>query len=213
LFGLERWYTSTGTKPVQTAATSTSAPITPEPASTTPAPTSTIASPAAVQTLKPTSQVIAPDTVRSPNTAGRVPIVIASGSKPAERTESSTAEAPAVTISSAANLEGISLPGSATKPELEQRPQGVVTGGTLLRRVEPVYPMFAKQQRIQGDLVLSARVTKDGSVDRIKRVSGNPVLEPAAMAALRQWKYDPYKLNGQPQDVDISVTLQFRLKP
>ncbi len=104
----------------------------------------------------------------------------------------------------------MALPGTTAKPEF--KPQGVVSGGNILKRVEPVYPAFARQQHIQGDVTVIARVTRDGTLDRMRRVKGNPVFEPAVFSALRQWRYDPYKLNGETQDVDITITLQFRLK-
>jgi TonB family protein len=139
------------------------------------------------------------------------PLVIASANHSRSRNEAPLAEAPAISVASNPSLGSISLPGATARPELEKA-QGIVSGGNLLKRVEPVYPLFAKQQRIQGDIVVSARITKDGTLDRLKRVKGNPVFEPAAYAALKQWRYEPYKLNGQAQDVDTTITLQFRFK-
>jgi protein TonB len=81
----------------------------------------------------------------------------------------------------------------------------------LLRRVEPEYPTMAKKMRIAGDVVLSARVTKDGWVANVKKVSGSSLLAEEAMRVVRQWRYEPYKLNGELQDVDITITMHFRL--
>jgi protein TonB len=157
--------------------------------------------------------IVADDTVQGRNIKAayrdQSPLVIMPSGKPAPR-DDSPAEAPSIAAGSSAAVNAINLPGSIVKPELQ--PQGNVTGGRLLYRIEPIYPQFAKQQRVQGNVVLTARVLKDGSVDHIRRVSGSPLLENAALAAVRQWKYEPYKLNGQPQDVDISITVQFRLK-
>jgi TonB family protein len=157
--------------------------------------------------------IVADDTVQGRNITAayrdQSPLVIMPSGKPARR-DDSPAEAPSIAAGSSTTVNAINLPGSIVKPELQS--QGNVTGGRLLYRVEPIYPQFAKQQRVQGNVVLSGRVLKDGSVDHIKRVSGSPLLENAALAAVRQWKYEPYKLNGQPQEVDISITVQFRLK-
>lgn len=197
-------------------ATQSPAPPATLPAATTPATTTAAApqtQPAPASKATPHG-LVAADTVRSPNAAivkadDSSPLVIESGSAPQRRPDAPPAVAPSITVSS--NMGAITLPNDTSRPELA--PQGIVTGGNLLRRVEPVYPAFAQQHRIQGDVVLTARVTRNGTLDRIKRVKGNPVFEPACLAAVRQWRYEPYKLNGQPQDVDVSITLQFKLKP
>jgi len=230
--GLGWWYKSGNTgKPTQPSAASStsaiqqptpSAPITSQTStasSTSPTPTDDAIKPAItpqpLQTKPIRQQIVAADTIRGPRAAivkvdPSTPLMIASGSKPLPKPDTSTTEVPSVNVTAGTNLAGINLPGASRRPELQA--QGVVTGGQLLRRVEPDYPMFAKQQHIQGNIVLSARVMKDGSVESIRRLSGNPVLGPAAVAAVRQWKYEPYELNGQPQDVDVSITVQFRLK-
>jgi TonB family protein len=86
-----------------------------------------------------------------------------------------------------------------------------VTAGRLLKRVNPTYPSTALQQRISGPVVLQARIGKDGRVHDVKVVSGHPFLATAAVDALRQWQYDPYKLNGQPVDLQTQVTINFNL--
>jgi protein TonB len=157
--------------------------------------------------------MIADDVVQGRNVKAsyrdQSPLVIMPGTKPAPRDEI-PADAPSIVLGANPAVSAINLPGSITRPELLK--QGTVTGGRLLYRIEPEYPQLAKQQRLQGNIVLTARVLKDGRVDHIKRVSGSPLLENAAITAVRQWKYEPYKLNGQPQEVDISITVQFRLR-
>ena len=196
------------------------APATQQPAQTLPATTATTSAPATTQPTapaKPTQPgLVAADTVHTPNAAivkadQSAPLVISSANQPRPRNDAPAAVAPSIAISSTPNLGSIALPGATARPELEKT-QGAVSGGSLLKRVEPSYPLFARQQRIQGDVVVSARITKDGTLDRLKRLKGNPVFEPAAFAALKQWRYDPYKLNGQAQDVDTTITLQFKLK-
>jgi protein TonB len=75
----------------------------------------------------------------------------------------------------------------------------------------PVYPALARQARIQGVVVLSVVIGKDGSVQELKLVSGHPLLAPAALDAVKQWTYKPTLLNGQPVDVSTQATVNFTL--
>jgi protein TonB len=86
-----------------------------------------------------------------------------------------------------------------------------VTQGLLVRKVAPAYPPLAKQARIQGSVVLQAVIGKDGTIQNLRAVSGHPMLIPSALDAVRQWKYKPYFLNGEPVEVDTQVTVNFTL--
>lgn len=86
-----------------------------------------------------------------------------------------------------------------------------VTDGLLMHKVMPQYPPAAKSARMQGTVVLAAVIGKDGTVKDLKVVSGPPVLAQAAMTAVRQWKYKPYYLNGQPTEVDTTINVNFKL--
>lgn len=88
--------------------------------------------------------------------------------------------------------------------------QGVAQG-FLVREVKPVYPPLARQARIQGAVILEAIIGKNGSIENLRLVSGHPMLAPAAIEAVRQWRYRPYTLNGQPVDVETQVTVNFVL--
>jgi len=88
--------------------------------------------------------------------------------------------------------------------------QGVAQG-FLVHEVRPVYPPLARQARIQGTVMLQAIIGKDGSIENLRLVSGHPMLAPAAIEAVRQWRYRPYKLNGQPVEVETQVTVNFLL--
>ena len=81
----------------------------------------------------------------------------------------------------------------------------------VVYRVEPEYPETARQKRIQGMVVLLAQVSKDGSVQDLKVLSGNPELANAAVAAVRQWKYTPYAKANKPVPFRTRVTLSFAL--
>jgi protein TonB len=83
--------------------------------------------------------------------------------------------------------------------------------GQLLHRVEPVYPHIAIVARIQGPVELAAVIARDGSIENLRVVSGHPMLAPAAVDAVRQWRYRPYKLDGEPVEVETQITMNFIL--
>lgn len=86
-----------------------------------------------------------------------------------------------------------------------------VTRGMLIHKEEPAYPPLARAARIQGDVVLSAVIDGNGQIQNLQLVSGHPMLVPAAIAAVRQWRYKPYLLNGQPVEVETTITVIFTL--
>jgi periplasmic protein TonB len=86
-----------------------------------------------------------------------------------------------------------------------------VTQGMIIRRVQPAYPPLARQARIQGPVVLQAEIGKDGSIQNLRLISGHPMLAPAAIEAIKQWKYKPYILNGEPVEVETTITFNFTL--
>jgi protein TonB len=95
-------------------------------------------------------------------------------------------------------------------PQRVRISQGV-TKGLLIHRAEPTYPPLAKAARVQGDVVLKAIINRNGDIQDLQLVSGHPMLVPAAIAAVRQWRYKPYLLNGQPVEVETTVTVIFSL--
>ena len=82
---------------------------------------------------------------------------------------------------------------------------------SLVHRVEPEYPEQARQQRIQGPVVLETRINPDGTVGDLKVVSGHPLLADAAMAAVKQWRFRPHSVNGQQVGMETRVTIKFTL--
>jgi protein TonB len=86
-----------------------------------------------------------------------------------------------------------------------------VTEGMVLRRVQPNYPPLARQARIQGDVILQAEISKDGAIENLRVISGHPMLAPAAIDAVKQWRYKPYFLNGEPVAVETQITVKFSL--
>ncbi|MFZ0481631.1 MAG: energy transducer TonB [Terriglobales bacterium] len=86
-----------------------------------------------------------------------------------------------------------------------------VSSGLLIRKVAPNYPPLAKQARIQGSVVLHAQISKDGTIENLQLISGHAMLAPAAIEAVRQWRYKPYLLNGEPVAVETEVIVNFSL--
>jgi protein TonB len=85
-----------------------------------------------------------------------------------------------------------------------------VTPPQLTRRVAPIYPPFAKQMHMKSErVVLNATIGKDGSVTEVKLVRGKQVFVDSAMSAVRQWKYKPAYLNGDPISASIEIDLDF----
>ncbi|HLW88226.1 MAG TPA: energy transducer TonB [Terriglobales bacterium] len=103
----------------------------------------------------------------------------------------------------------VAVPKVAT-PQRIRVSQGV-TQGMIIRRVQPAYPPLARQARIQGPVVLQAEIGKDGSIQNLRLISGHPMLAPAAIEAIKQWKYKPYILNGEPVEVETTITFNFTL--
>jgi protein TonB len=97
-------------------------------------------------------------------------------------------------------------------PEAEPvRPAGQVRMPRLLKRVEPVYPEIARQARIQGIVILEAATDIYGRVANVKVLRSVPLLDGAAVDAVRQWVYEPMLVNGRPRGVVFTVTLRFEL--
>jgi protein TonB len=96
------------------------------------------------------------------------------------------------------------------------RPQKViissgVMAGNLLDKVPPQYPAIAKAARIQGTVVLQATISKAGTIENLRVVNGPPMLQQAAIDAVRSWRYKPFLLNGEPVEVETTVNVVFNL--
>src|ERR1700686_2925056 len=103
----------------------------------------------------------------------------------------------------------VAVPKVAT-PQRVRVSQGV-TQGLLIRKVQPNYPPLARQARIQGSVLLQAEISKDGTIQNLQLVSGHPMLVQSALDAVKQWKYKPYILNGEPVEVETQITVNFTL--
>ena len=85
------------------------------------------------------------------------------------------------------------------------------SGGEPLHRVAPIYPRQAREQRLEGKVVLGAMVMEDGRVSDLRVMQGQPLLAQAAMEAVRTWRYRPYTLDGKPVKRETTITLDFKL--
>jgi periplasmic protein TonB len=101
-------------------------------------------------------------------------------------------------------------PPKATAP-VRIKQGGNVTAASIITQTRPVYPALARQARIQGNVVLHAIIDKDGNVAQLEVVSGHPLLVQAALDAVKQWRYKPTLLNGDPVEVDTTITVTFTM--
>jgi protein TonB len=97
------------------------------------------------------------------------------------------------------------------KPVARLPRSSVMMQGYLVHRVEPIYPPLARAARIQGQVRLQAIINRDGRIENLQALSGHPMLVQAALDAVRQWRYRPYILNGDPVEVETQVTVNFVL--
>ncbi|MGC1450560.1 MAG: energy transducer TonB [Candidatus Sulfotelmatobacter sp.] len=103
-----------------------------------------------------------------------------------------------------------SLAGAQAVP-LRARVSSAVMHGMLVTNVNPQYPPEAKSRHIQGAVVLQVNIDKQGTVYKIEPIRGHPLLAPAAIDAVKQWKYKPFLLDGTPVEVETNVTVNFTL--
>jgi TonB family protein len=105
---------------------------------------------------------------------------------------------------------GDSSQSNAPKPRPVRVP-GNVASAMLIHQVTPVYPAAAKEQHIEGTLLLHAIIGKDGTLQNLTYVSGPPILMSSAMDAVQQWQYRPTLLNGEPVEVDTTISVVYTL--
>src|SRR6195256_4908383 len=88
---------------------------------------------------------------------------------------------------------------------------GNVQAARIINRVQPVYPPLARQTRISGTVRLHAIIGKDGMIQQLEVMNGHPLLQQSALDAVRQWRYQPTLLNGEPVEVDTTIDVIFSL--
>ena len=86
-----------------------------------------------------------------------------------------------------------------------------VYAGMLLAPIQPVYPAIARAAGVQGTVVVSAIISRTGAIESLHVLSGPSMLQSAAMQAIRAARYQPYRLNGEPTEVETTITVNFRM--
>jgi TonB family protein len=180
---------------------------------------------AAAVPAKTSSQTIAADTTTDVGLPPAPLVVKGGGRQPSNRTSREEEIAPpslgAITHTAKPNVAGVvsaapvevpklAAPAVPAAPKRIRVSQGV-TQGLLIHQVRPQYPAMARETRVEGDVLLEAVIGKDGTVSDLQVISGPSLLIPPALRAVRQWRYKPYLLNGEPVEVETQIKLQFRL--
>jgi protein TonB len=115
-----------------------------------------------------------------------------------------------VQISDVLNFHRTASPGNGSPPTKRWRVSGGVEQGLLVHEVKPIYPALARQAGVQGEVILQAVIGKDGKIENLHVISGNPWLVKAARDAVIQWRYRPYLLDGEPVEVETQITVNFK---
>ena len=97
------------------------------------------------------------------------------------------------------------------RPAVQQIRVGTMEPAMVISRPQPLYPQLAKQARIQGVVRLEAIISKNGTIERLQLLSGHPLLVPSALDAVKQWRYRPTILNGEPVEVVTTIEVHFTL--
>lgn len=108
---------------------------------------------------------------------------------------------------------------SASGPRVVQQvaPKGPTTvssgvmSGRLIHKVVPTYPAMGRAVHIEGTVVLQAIISKTGTIENLRVVGGPAMLQQAAMDAVKQWRYQPYELDGQPVEVETTINVVFTM--
>jgi protein TonB len=87
-----------------------------------------------------------------------------------------------------------------------------VVAGLLLRKTLPVYPPIAIAARVEGTVTLHAQISVSGTIENLRVAGGPPMLQQAALEAVKTWRYRPYLLNSQPVEVDTEINVVFTLQ-
>jgi protein TonB len=96
-------------------------------------------------------------------------------------------------------------------PVVHRAPPSRMMERNLILRVQPDYPTIARQARVQGQVVLRAMISREGTIENLQVLSGHSMLVRAAVNAVQQWRYRPYVLNGEPIEVETEVKVNFVL--
>jgi protein TonB len=102
-------------------------------------------------------------------------------------------------------------PSAGNVPSPRPRISDGVSAGNLIAPIHPVYPQIARAAHIEGTVVIDAIISRTGSIESAHVLTGPPMLQQAALEAVRQARYRPFRLNGQPTEVQTTITINFRM--
>jgi periplasmic protein TonB len=128
-----------------------------------------------------------------------------------------SADAPAPSLAAIGENSSAALPNLATSTSTPAPVLGTMnvsqglSRGLILKKTQPTYPSVALQMRIEGPVELLATISKTGNITAVKILHGDPQLARAALEAVKQWKYKPYLLDGQPVEIQTQITVNFKL--
>lgn len=149
-------------------------------------------------------------------TAPAAPASTEAQAQPAADASPGVAPAPGQNVQAARNgnntESGADSSASSKTPAAPAKPPANVVAATILTQTNPEYPSKARDARIQGDVVLHANVDKDGKVTEVQVLSGDDTLAQSALEAVRQWRYKPMLVDGQPKEFTTTITVTFSLQ-
>jgi protein TonB len=218
--------------PAETSSTSSLAAAKPQPSPTlTESRTSNLSSPTSLQPLKSATPVSTPAPM-APVPQPKNENSASSNTAPAEPPKKTPLQvhlaSPVVKTGAESQPNGESLPtidtsvsssgagalaAAGSQPKEPSAPVpvgGDVKPAQLIKSVPPVYPLVAKTQHVSGNVQIDALIDESGNVSSVKVISGPPLLHRAALDAVKQWKYSPAMLDGNPTSTHLAVTVQFR---
>ena len=171
---------------------------------------------AAPASAKPSPSPSAVSKVVVPAKPEEAPLMVKGGSAPVAQAPAPAPDTPAPSMigmgDSGAMPANLVNSGNSPAPVLQRLKisQGVSTG-LLYKRVQPVYPRNALLMKIEGAVELDATISKEGDISNVKVLGGDKQLTKAAVDAVKQWKYKPYLLNGEPVEIQTQITINFKL--
>ncbi len=195
--------------PVEHAAPTSPAPAAataPEAAQPSPAP-----KPLSPEAAKPSAPATKPAKLDASDEPSTESVSLSAIRRPAAPSTDEVPAPPSLSAPSMPNLSAPNLVASrAPTPTLARPLSSNLVPGKLVHRVAPEYPPAAFAARVSGEVILQAVIRPDGTIGTVEVVSGNPILAQAAVAAVRQWRYEPYRLNGTPVEATANIRLAFK---
>jgi TonB family protein len=159
-----------------------------------------------------TAQTSRPEKDAARGSETKTPLPVAIAVPPARSDQSNKAETPTSVEANRAQTKNDQPKSEGPKLPQRVRVPPDVSSGLLIKEVQPVYPPLARQANVRGMVVLDVDISRDGAVETLRTLQGHPLLVPAAIDAVKQWRYKPFIQNGQPTPISTRVKVNFTLK-